>query len=338
MDPEEPESRPAPHSIPFPQAAPSDTTHAAARWMQNLWGKSLSRALEAARIVYAPDAGERSLPEAEEELSARFWRLLTSDCPQPPESDAKTRDAFVRAAGLALRHLRDTPMQPFIEDKICVALRPVRRLMAGELTPEVCALLYDLHRGVWTPHLMKPQLWTIEDSLARTLAALPPDAMDAFWEQLQSPFPAMRQAMRLGLTFLRSAHAVPHLIRGLETSSDHDIRAAIVDSLEEISDPRALSVLHQLRRETAQSDWTLSRHIARAIRVIERQNQGHHHRTLLRATEPPSHPEETLLRPATDTPQKEGQRAADDFQQLLRSVEHRPEAAESAKHPSAAEE
>jgi hypothetical protein len=196
----------------------------------------------------------------------------------------------------------------------------VRRLQVGLLTAEVCAALYDFDRGVWTPHLTKPQLWTIRCALAETIAALPPEEMGPFWEHLQSPDPRIRQAMRLGLTFLRSAHAVPHLIRGLESVPDHDTRAAIVDCLEEIGDPRALGALHRLRRETARTDWTLSRHIARAISVIERQNRGNQHRTLLRPTEPPDAPEAVLLRPAADAPDTVARRAEAEGTTLLRSV------------------
>jgi hypothetical protein len=295
-------------------------TNAGERLLQDLWGQSLSAALEAAHIFYAPETGEIRLPQVEEELTATFWRLLTSHCPQRPTSDAETYQAILRVVWKVLRSIRETPTAPFVEDMLSVALRPVRKLQAGVLTPEVCAALYDFDRGVWTPHLTKPQMWTIQLALAETIAALPPDEMEAFWENLQSPNPGMRQAMQLGLTFLRSAHAVPHLLRGLEAITDHDTRAAIVDCLEEIADPRALEVLHRLRRETAQSDWTLSRHLARAIRVIERQNRGNQHRTLLRPTEPPANPEETLLRPAADPLDAVQRRTEEDRATLLRTT------------------
>jgi hypothetical protein len=294
--------------------------NAGERLLQDLWGSSLSVGLQAARLFYAPDAGELPLPDVEEELTTTFWRLLTSHCPQRPESDAEAYQAILRVVGKILHSVREAPTAPFVEDLLSVALRPVRKLQAGVLTPEICAALYDFDRGLWTPHLTKPQLFTIEMALAETIAALPPDEMEDFWENLQSPKPGLRQAMRLGLTFLRSAHAVPHLLRGLQALTDHETRAAIVDCLEEISDPRALEVLHRLRRETAQSDWTLSRHLARAIRVIERQNRGNQHRTLLRPTQPPANPEETLLRPAADPPDAVQRRAEEDRATLLRTT------------------
>jgi hypothetical protein len=287
-------------------APPADVL---AEWdarLQALWNPGLSVALQAAGELFAPDGDsvegepEPTLPEVEERLSAEFWRILTSQQQKMPSSAADRYFTVVAALWILLRTVRQAPAAPFVEEYLAVALRPVRRLRAGGMTPALCATLYDYQRGIWTPHLTKPQLYTIRVALAKTVAALPPDSMSAFWNGLQSSDPMLRQAMLLGLEFLRSAHAVPHLLRGLETSKDHAVRAAIVDCLEATADPRALSTLTRLRRETAQDDWTLSRHIARVIRVIEQQNRGQNHRTLLRPTETPPDEEKSLLRPASD--------------------------------------
>jgi hypothetical protein len=285
---------------------PADVLAAWDARLQDLWNPSLGVALQAAEALYAPEEEiaegepEPTLPEVEERLSAEFWRILTSRKQPMPASAAARYYAVAAVVWLILQRIRQQPDGPFVEEYLAVALRPVRRLRAGDLTEEVCAALYDYQRGLWTPHLTKPQLYTIRVALAKTIAALPPDHMGAFWDRLSSSDPTLRKAMLLGLEFLRSAHAIPHLLRGLETSRDHAVRAAIVDCLEAIADPRALSTLTRLRRETAQDDWTLSRHIARVIRVIEQQNRGQNHRTLLRPTETPPDEEQSLLRPASD--------------------------------------
>lgn len=277
----------------------------AARWdhtFGDLWDTSLSRALQAAGELYQRDGADVVLDtEVAETLPLIFWRTLTSQQPHMPETVETRYVAILRAVWLVLRAVRNAPANPSMVPNLVVALRPVRWLRAGALTPEICAALYDYNRGVWWPYLSMPQMWEIRTALARTIAALPPDEMDAFWENLCSPDTARRHAMLEGLKFLRSAHAVPHLLRGLERSGDHAIRSAIVDCLEEIADPRAIATLARLRQETAHGDWTLSRHIARAIRVIEQQNRGRSHRTLLRPAQTPPEEAASLLRPAADS-------------------------------------
>jgi hypothetical protein len=289
--------------------------------LKALWHPSLEVALRAAASLYAPaDTSEEALPEEQDWLSSHFWRLLIEAYKRPPESAVERYQAIVAAIRRIVRVARETPTEPFVEDVMEVALRPIRRLQIGALTLEVCAALWDYHRGIWTVHLTKPQMWKLRNSLARTIAALPPDRMGAFWTNLQSDNPMVRDAMRLGLEFLRSAHAVPHLLQGLEQIQDHATRAAIVDRLEQIADPRAIAALTRLRRETAQTDWTLSRQIARALRVIEQQNRGQSHRLLLRPSTTPPEGDRTLMRPAVDTPAMQDRHAAESAD-LLRSAE-----------------
>jgi hypothetical protein len=254
--------------------------------------------LNAAEDLFAPDeVSTESLPDATHFLAMRLWNVLFRHYPKMPEKPETRYQAVLNTLSLLLRAIQQSPTTPFVEDLLTVGLRPVCKLRAGALTPLVCSLLYDFQRGIWVPHLTKPQRWKIQIALAQTVAALPPDQMQDFWTYLQSKDPLTRQAMLLGLEFLRSAHALPHLLNGLQISQDHAVRAAIVNCLEQIADPHALPTLAQLRRETAHSDWTLSRQIARAMRVIEHQNRGQQHRTLLRPTERPDKEENALLRP-----------------------------------------
>jgi hypothetical protein len=144
--------------------------------------------------------------------------------------------------------------------------------------------------------------------------------MGAYWERLTSEDRNMRQAMRQGLEYLRSEHALPHLLRGLEILSDHEIRSAIVDCLEQIGDARAIPLMTRLQRETAYTDWTLSRHIARVLRVIEIRNRSNPHRFLLRPSSIQNDPN-SLLRPAADTEAVVRRNEAEAAQTLVRPAE-----------------
>jgi hypothetical protein len=287
--------------------------------LHDLWNPSLNTALHAARELYTSDGLDAMLlSDIAEEIATKLWRTLSVRQARPPETAEERYQAVIKAVWAVLRAVRQTSVVTSQGQHLLVALRPIRKLHAGVLTPEVCATLYDFHSGIWEPHLDKAQRWRIRTALARTIAALPPNEMDAFWENLHSADPMLRGAMLLGLEFLRSAHAVPHLVRGLEQSEDHATRSAIVDCLEEIADPRAIAPLIRLRQATALSDWTLSRHIGRVLRVIEQQNRGQFHRTLLRPSQTPPGNNESLLRPAADPADIVQRRAETERAMLLR--------------------
>jgi hypothetical protein len=282
---------------------------------KQLWSQKLSEALAAAETLYAPaHDGNLARPETQEKVELHFWRILMKFMPVMPETPEARYRAVVFTIARILRAVRATPTDMFAEEYLAVALRPVRRLSLGALTDEVCAALIDYHRGQWNPHLTRSQLYIIEVALAKTVAALPPDNMEPFWEHLLSADPVARGAMLLGLRHLSEAHAVRQLLHGLEELSDHATRAAIVDHLEKMAEPSAIPTLIRLRRETANTDWTLSRQIARAIRVIERQNDSGQHRVLLRPATAPPDEDRSLLRPMI------GDHPADPAE-LLRPVE-----------------
>ncbi len=282
--------------------------------LKSLWSPSLHVALQFASALCAP-FGDAALARSEvaDRCATFLWQLLVRRAPNMPMTFAARYRALVAAVWALLRAVRETPAEPFVEEFLAVALRPVRRLGIGTLTPEICTTLYDYHRGVWAPHLTRPQLHVIENALSLTIASLPPEALLAFWNNLQSSDPMMHGAMLLGLKSLRSAHAVAHLLHGLEHSSDHGTRSVIVDCLEQIGEPAAIAPLARLRRETANTDWTLSRQIARAIRAIEGQNRNQQHRTLLRPVYASLDSDDSLLRPV-------GTALNEDPSVLLRSV------------------
>ena len=272
-------------------------------YLPQLWDASLSASMAAALMAYRSDGGDSiRVEEPTNQTAMEFRRLLIADNPQLPETTAGIYMAVVRAAWQILRRARLDRQNPHWIAYFLVALRPVRRFQAGILTAEICAALHDFCWNGAIVKLKKPDRYRLEDALALTLAALPAGELGLYWENLQSDNPQIRQSMRYGLKFFRSAHAAPHLLATLEKVRDHDIRAEIVDILEQIGEPSAIPVLTRLKKETAVTDWPLSRQIGRAIKVIERQDRNLHYGTLLRPSEAPPTIVKELLRPAGFTP------------------------------------
>lgn len=328
-------SSPTPSEPPFeanPQRIggvepPADLSDLATRdaYFCTFWSPASGQALRAIETLFAPEGSEEPLlPTVESHLAAEFWRLLQKHQSALSSTPEERNQEVLQVLRLVILTLLLTPAKAFVEDYLTVALRPVRRLRAGSLTPILCTALCDYQRGLWHPHLTKSQLNTLLTALRKTLAALPPEQMHAFWEGLQNPDPMVHSAMLLGLELLSSTHSVPHLLNGLEQSKDHAIRSAIINRLEKIADPRALAPLMRLRRETAQTDWPLSRDIARAIRVIEHQNRNQSFRTLLRPAAASPESAHSLLRPAQDT--APNARRQQDRRDLLRPEEPEEEA------------
>ena len=299
-------------------------------YLRQLWDESLTASVDAAAALYQSDNGDPIQNETLlNEIVLQFRRDLLTGTPRLPETEGMIYIAIVGAVWRTLRQARERLMRsPFDQENatgfrkdfsseemlswwknietdkvtaaesLLLALRPVRRLEAGVMTAEICVILRDFHQKHALLQLKKPERYYIENALALTLAAQPPDQLYAFWKYLQSDNPQIRQSMRFGLKFFRSAHAVPHLLTTLENVQDHDIRAEIVDILEQIGEPSALPVLARLKKETALTDWPLSRHIGRAIKIIERQDKNRPYGTLLRSSEAPPAIERQLLRPA----------------------------------------
>ncbi len=273
----------------------------AAEWKQ-FWSKDPGVVMDTAARLFAPLAGEPADPkEAASLFAAELAGRIKRDLPLLPDTPEELRAGLISPLGAMLKRERTVLPGQFRHLRYLAMLRPVRRLSAGELTEEICAGLYDYHRGVWEGRLSRYELYCVRAGLAQTLADLPPDDLGFFWKTLREGDPMHRHAMLHGFAFFRSSHAVPHLLEGFARSPEHAIRAAIVDCLEQIGVPEALPTLIELKRETAYTDWTLSRHIARAIRVIEMHNRDHLHRQLLRPTSTPPEDRRGLLHPASET-------------------------------------
>jgi hypothetical protein len=176
-------------------------------------------------------------------------------------------------------------------------LRAVGRLREGAACEELCLWLLDYHRGRFA-ELPLPVRNAIADGVSGALAHLPAGSLRPFWDRLSGADALARNAMLIGLDAICAAHASAHLLAGIEQCTDHRTRSLIVDCLEEVGDPEAIPGLARLHRETAQSDWTLSRKIDRAIRAIDHRNLGGDGRTLLRPTGLLE--DGDLVRPASD--------------------------------------
>ncbi len=267
-----------------------------------LWDDDPGVARLAASTLYAPrDKNDQLRTETEAALIEEFLRRLYGLTPSQPIPATERIDAVSRAARTLIKTLQIDPRIPFLEERAAFVLRPIGKLTGWWQADVVCELLYDLYRGIWAPHLTKPQGWSLRDSIARALCTLRSEILTPLWNGLESDDALRRGAMLLGIEFLNEAHAIPSLLYGLGYSRNHVVRSRVVNYLEQIGDASSLPRLAQIRRETAYSDWTLSRQIARAMRVIERSSQDSAHRILLRPALAPTEAEYMLLRPAAES-------------------------------------
>jgi hypothetical protein len=183
------------------------------------------------------------------------------------------------------------------------------RLASGGWTTLFCEVLRFYSH--WDGALAKPQLWRIRLALAETLPALPPNDLAPFWALLQDETSDPRRAMQIGVEILASQHAVAHLVAGLEFCHKHNARAFIADQLEMVGEVSALPTLYRVYRECAKTDWTLARHIARVIHIIETRPSSETRQLLRPSKTPPQayhdllrpvEPETSLVRPADPPP------------------------------------
>jgi hypothetical protein len=266
--------------------------------MRNLWEGEPNAALATAATLLRPLMGAQLLNESRfTGAKERAAQLLVTYIGAQEVWD-RTRHASCRTA--ILTSLSDAMSAAAAEPDGCcliaILLRLATRLSAPEIAPALCSILMELHRGLWSK---RPawELFELRAALSRALAAIEPASLTPLWEGLLDADPVRRSAMLDGVHLLRAEHAAPHLVYLLETSHDHAIRSLVVDLLEEMADPMPLDSLRRLRQETAKDDWTLSRHIARAVRVIEGQNPGTANSVLLRPTAADNHSLLHLIRP-----------------------------------------
>src|SRR5579884_1186820 len=156
--------------------------------LRALWDPSLQTALGAAERLFAPDPGEPSYQSEIDYLAPLFLRELNSRTTAMPPLPEERYACVTRVlwdqldAERTARAIACSGSGEPIE----VILRSVRRLRPAALVDELCLLLIDFHRGVWMC-LPEPGRYSLRQAICRTLAALPADRLQPFWERLNSP-------------------------------------------------------------------------------------------------------------------------------------------------------
>lgn len=229
---------------------------------------------------------------------ATFLNAIVSESPTCPKTVALQRLVLIHAMVRTL-HLAQTE-RPLCPSRLTVALWPLTTLPSPESARALCDLLVFLyHRSVLFTY-PKPQVYWLEQVFQKALCAQKAPHLLPFWQLINTADPLAREAFYHALNWLRAGHAVAHLLFGLQTLADHALRMTLVNLLEEIAEPQSLLPLVRLHKETAETDWPLSRRIARAVQLIAHQNASPNPTTLLR---PAARPEywDHLLQPFSQT-------------------------------------
>lgn len=222
-----------------------------------------------------------------------------------------TLHAVLRSSAPDGPHIRE-------EAEVCLAMLSVARRLRSEGAVEPCLRLLHL----FSPELTRshgPQAMItsrIRESTARTLSALSPDVLFAFWYSVGGPDARIRRNLLQVLDYLTDSRAVPYLIRLLERRTqwaDGDMVGwFVVRAMEHIGDRSALPALRRIsagraapmqRTQVAESgkqaagSAELGREAERVILAIEGRKNRRESASLLR----PSQIEPTdLLRPVSE--------------------------------------
>lgn len=266
----------------------------------NLWNSISERRGEAISRLYAPvTPTERGAPDAEAIVTAIFCQTLQSLSPAMPSSSSVRQRIVWKVILHTFHSLRSEDPPASSIEPLAVSLRPSRLSRSETLSREVCALLSDFHHGRWAALLTLPQEYLLESAIARALSSMPPVSLEELWDSLNYEPDRERGVVMRGVAHLRATHATAALLHGLRLSDNHALKMVMVEALEEISEPESLCTLRKLYRETAEYDWTLSKRIGRAIRIIERQYNLTLDSSLPRPARAPANNDLNLLRPVS---------------------------------------
>lgn len=265
--------------------------------------------------LFAPDGlDEINAPKIEAELANEILLGLAKEKYQLPENGAFSFGKFSSVTQDIYRDIKRNPARSEAVEMLIVFLRLIRLVVDNQTPVLFTQIIMDYAAGLWLPHRTKPELFQIENALSQTLLSMSPERLRVFWSEAGGRSAHSKRMAQIALNAMRDAHAVPHLLYTLENIHNNDTKSEIVDILEQIGEPSALPVLMRLKMQKALTDWPLSRHIGRAVKVIELHNRSNHYGTLLRSSEaPPANPGQ-LLRPA-DSAQFDAER---DKGELLR--------------------
>ncbi len=231
-----------------------------------LWSVNKSTAFAAAQTIYSAS----SIPlVTRDRLSNLLLRLATRSCiPQDLESAAAECTAKVA------EHLFMLPPSPFAESDIAAAFS-VQEWFPGEIwCTSVIAGYSALQRGDWVIPLSVAQKRSILTTLSGSIRMLSPLELRLFWHTLNTEDPNKSSNLADGVRALLWGHKVDHLIAGLQSCTSTHVMQNLLLALEQLADPRALPLLHQLEQVLAVDNWPLARLVGRAINVIYQQNPG----------------------------------------------------------------
>jgi hypothetical protein len=255
------------------------------RYLPLLWERE-EAAIAAAQSLYR---GPKEMPLAvkQEQNWAvdTFLATLLRQNPKKPKYLRYQRQAVITAAIHAIHQLENQPN--LLLTYVMVSLFPALYVADPKLAETLCHTLVVLYHKEAFFLAPKPQVYWLEWTFRHALLTQHPQDLTVLWQQLDADDPIAREAARCALQWLRAVHATQHLLFGLHYVKDHALRMNVVGMLEEIAEPQVLMALARLHRETAETDWPLSRRIARAVHIIAQQNAAPNPLTLLRPADPP---------------------------------------------------
>jgi hypothetical protein len=231
-----------------------------------LWSGNESTALAAAQTIYAVSLIPIVTRDRLSNLLLRF--ATSSDIPQDLESAAAEYTAKVAA------HLFKGPPSRFAEIDISSAFSVQERFTGEIWCRSIIAGYHALQRGDWVVPLSIAQKRNILSTLSGAIRSLPPLELRIFWHALDTEVPDKSSNLAEGLRALLWGHKVDHLIVGLQLCSSTQVMHSLLLAVEQLADPRALPLLHQLEPVLAVDNWPLARLVGRAINVIYQQNPG----------------------------------------------------------------
>ncbi len=271
------------------------------RFLGTLWNCDPARVMRSACQLYAPLPGRPSAsPELTTRTLERFLEHLHVRQSTRPKLLTIRFQAAAQAAADVIEELCAVRSSPSLDQQIAIALRPVYRMHTEKLAESICLCYYTMANGPWAINLTRPQSFSMKNSLGGALCSMPPACLLPFWRHLQDGTALWQHSLGMGLRALGQAHAVNHLLFGLQHCQNHTLRITLVLTLEQIGEPAAMDTLHRLERDVASTDWPLARQIARALQVIEHQNRGNSALSLLRPAAVQYDENEMLRLPAAD--------------------------------------
>ncbi len=158
-----------------------------------------------------------------------------------------------------------------------------------------------LERGDWVVNLSLAQKRSVLNTLSTAIRLLGVSELREFWQEFDAEAVGQSTPLVNGVRALLWDHRTAHLVYGLQSCKNARAVNTLVLALEQLADPQALPVLHELEPILAVDNWPLARLVGRAIHVIYQQNPSIVRRDLLLPSFSP--PDDThLVRTANPAP------------------------------------